>query len=312
MKRLLRGAAWSALGLSLACNAQAPPRANDADANLAGFWWGEIGSARERVGAGLEFLRKDGEWQVLLTQPGANYYDMPIATATVEGNHIVAATAGLDLTLVDGRLQGSFPGPKSPASLARGAEKPREVPIPSLPTGTGPAWHARIGGQVYASPAVDGSLVVVGSTAGVMTALDGNSGEIRWAFAAGCPIVGDAAIAGDVLFFCDDGALYRIKRDDGTLVWRVALQDVAVKRVLPHPATFGWERQAAAPRVQDGIVYIGAPDGSLHALAYATGKSLWKSTCGSAGRNVAEAYLDDVTVGKRGGKVSDDIDGQRI
>src|SRR4029434_3914167 len=96
-------------------------------------------------------------------------------------------------------------GPKRKAVLERVAALPQPPTLPSVATGSGPRWEARLNGQVFASPAVADGVVFVGSTGGVFNALRSRTGERLWTFPAGRPIYGEAAIDGDAVYFvCDN------------------------------------------------------------------------------------------------------------
>lgn len=268
----------------------APLAAAEPADRLLGKWLGSCGSPRERIEVGLELRAGEaGELRILLTQPVMNYFAFEVpAPVKREGDRIQVEALHLDLTLAGDRLEGFYPGPKSPATLTRVAALPAETPIPTLPRGPGPRWQTRLSGQIYASPTVDGGVAYVGTTGGVMNALDSRDGKLLWAFAAGRPIFGAAAAAGDALYFvCDNGYLFKLERATGKEVWRYDLGDGRVARVLPHPQVFEWDWQGATPVVADGVVYVGAGDGGFHAVDAATGAARWRFATGGRIRNGA-------------------------
>src|SRR5205085_923756 len=60
--------------------------------------------------------------------------------------------------------------------------------------------------------------------------------------------------------------------------WRYDLGDGLVPRVLPHPTVFAWDFKGPKPALADGVVYVGAGDGSFHAVDATTGKRVWRFT----------------------------------
>jgi outer membrane protein assembly factor BamB len=62
-------------------------------------------------------------------------------------------------------------------------------------------WSRPTGGYVYASPAVAGKLVLVGSYDHRFYALDAGTGAIRWRFVADGPISGAASVIDGVVWF---------------------------------------------------------------------------------------------------------------
>ena len=265
---------------------------------LAGKWFGTIGSDKERVDAGLEFLpNADGTYGVRLTQPIANYWTVDAGgTAKRDGARVTYDALKLELTLAGDTLEGHFPGPNSAAQLRRVAELPNEPPMPDVPAGPAPRWETRLSGQVFASPvAVDG-VVYIGSTGGVLNAVDAATGAIKWTFATGAPIHGDALVVADAVFVASDRALHKLARADGKPQWRYALGD-ATPRVLPHPSVYDWDWQGAAPVFADDTVYLGAGDGRFHAVDAGTGNARWTFATQGRIRNAAAIDGDRVVVG---------------
>ena len=265
---------------------------------LAGKWFGTIGSDKERVDAGLEFLpNADGTYGVRLTQPVGNYWAVDAGgTATRDGDRVAYAPLKLELTLAGDTLAGHFPGPNSVAELHRVDALPNEPPMPDVPVGPAPRWETRLNGQVFASPVVADGVVYIGSTGGVLNAVDAATGALKWTFATGAPIHGDALVAGDAVYVASDRALHKIARSDGKPQWQYSLGDPA-PRVLPHPSVYDWDWQGAAPVLADGLVFVGAGDGRFHAIDAATGAVRWTFATKGRIRNAAAIDGDRVVVG---------------
>lgn len=265
-----------------------------------GYWWGTAGSVREKIEVGLHIVRgDDGKLALRLTQPISNYFGADVGGEVKrEGDRVVHDGLALSLQLDGDTLRGTYPGPNSPATFTRAKRLPVEAPPPALPQGPAPRWEARLGGQVYASPVVVDATAYLGTTGGVVNAVDTRDGTLRWAFAAGAPIYGSVAVAGDAVYVvADNGFLYRLDRADGKERWRHALGDADVARVLPHPQVFDWDWQGAQPVVADDTVYVGAGDGGFHAVATDTGKRRWRFDTRGAIRNAAAVAGDTVYVG---------------
>lgn len=253
--------------------------ADDSGDGLLGRWIGTTGSTRERIEVGLEFQRDEtGALKLLLTQPVSNYFGVDPGGSLIErDNHITYAALALELDRRGDRLIGTFPGPNSRAELRRTEVLPVEAMPPVLPSGPEAKWQTRLGGLVYASPTVADGMAYIGSTAGVFHAVNIEDGSLRWTFAAGRPIHGRATLADAAVYFvCDNGYLFKLAISDGKELWRYALGDGDVSRIPPHPAVFDWDWQAARPLVVDGVVYVGAGDGGMHAIDASTGKRRWR------------------------------------
>lgn len=258
---------------------------------LEGKWWGTTGTDLERVETGFEFRRDDsGKLHMRFTQPITNVFDYEDSSEIVrDGDRVTIESFALSLTLKGDTLTGTYPGPRSKAVLKRVDSIPTEPPIPEVPTGPGPLWQTRLGGQVFTTPAVVDGVAYIGGTGGVLNAVELSEGKIKWTFAAGKPIFGGVAATADAVYFvCDNGYLYKLDRRSGKQVWRYELGDADVPRILPHPNVFGWDWQAPTPVVADGVVHVGSGEGSMHAVDAESGQRRWRfATQGKIRNSVA-------------------------
>jgi hypothetical protein len=122
-----------------------------------GRWAGTIGTPKERITVGLEFVRPEGSdaLRLKLTQPMLSLYGIEVPDAVERDGDVVRVPSQyLELKLDGGRLVGHYPGPNSPATFERSNVLPREPALPRVPVGPEPLWQLRIGAQVYATPAV--------------------------------------------------------------------------------------------------------------------------------------------------------------
>jgi outer membrane protein assembly factor BamB len=157
-------------------------------------------------------------------------------------------------------------------------------------TAPAPAWpdSSRITFDFAFQPIIVGDIVMFGSSCeDKVVAVDAGSGRLRWTYFTGGPIRFAPAAWRDRIFVAsDDGYLYAIRIEDGTLLWKH-------RGGLSERMCMGNERMISrwpargGPVVTDDIVYYAAgiwpSDGVfLHALDVRTGKVLW--TNDSAGR----------------------------
>jgi polyvinyl alcohol dehydrogenase (cytochrome) len=161
-----------------------------------------------------------------------------------------------------------------------------------------PRWTFTTGGDVSATPAVDGNTVYVPDWAGNLFAIDRRSGERVWSHRISeyTGVAGDVArttpvLAGNQLIFGDQGGrvlagarVMAVDRHDGGLRW--------VTRVESHFAAV--VTQSAVTSGDGKVVYVGVSSleelasglipgyvccsfrGSMLALSAATGEILWK------------------------------------
>ena len=180
---------------------------------------------------------------------------------------------------------------------------------------------------LYASPLplADGK-VVLGDADGNLTALDGASGEVRWRRELEGMVFGDLAeLDGVVAAGTLAGNVYGVSGATGETLWRIRLDDAVTGDVFSYGGAFYagdasgkfrkldpqtgkvlFEVQLASQRLQargaakDGVIYIGAWDGCLHAVDADDGRTLWRW---KSERNYRFYSPGDAGVAVRNGKV---------
>jgi outer membrane protein assembly factor BamB len=158
------------------------------------------------------------------------------------------------------------------------------MPVPDLPRGPGPSWRAKLGASIHAPAAIRDGIAYVGTSGGMFYAVNLANGGFVWPFAAGRPIYGEAlATEAHVYFVCDNGFLFKLDRKTGKEVWRYDVGDAQSPRVLPHQVVpnsgdFDFDDRAPRPVIADGVIYIGAGDGSVHAVDAESGHRVWRVT----------------------------------
>jgi len=249
--------------------------------SIEGKWLvSHVGTADNQTSIGLDIVsNKDGNMTVRSTMPIMNVFAQPVGIARPAGDAAFEiAEQGIKLDLkdretlvVDGLLGGKS------LSMSRTHSLPSRAPKLNLPTGPGPRWRVNIGGAIYAPVAVRAGTVYVGNTDGVLFALNETDGTLVWTFSAGHAFYGGALAVDDAVFVAsDDGFLYKINRTDGKEIWHYELTDARTGRVPPNPFVYDYDDQAPTPLLVESVVYIGAADGSFHAVNAVTGKRVWR------------------------------------
>ncbi|MCX8037899.1 MAG: PQQ-binding-like beta-propeller repeat protein [Candidatus Sumerlaeia bacterium] len=114
-------------------------------------------------------------------------------------------------------------------------------------------------------PVVTDGKVFVGTMAGVLHAMDVETGKDVWTYKAGGAILHTCAAAGGKVFFgAADGKIYGVHAKDGSFAW-AAQTGAAV-----------WN----SPVVFDGLVIAGSRDSKLYACDAATGAVRWTAPTG--------------------------------
>jgi polyvinyl alcohol dehydrogenase (cytochrome) len=215
---------------------------------------------------------------------------------------MVVAAAAMGSLLIGGAAAMAAPGGNGWSSAGGNRENTRyaasESKIsPSTAPNLSKKWELTTGGDVSATPAVDGQRVYVPDWAGNLYAVNRSTGAVVWQRtiasytglpgdrARATPAVTDTAIViGNQGPLGHGGAVMAINKDTGDLLWRTQVED--------HPAAI--ITQSAT--VFDGVVYVGVASqeellasglagpytccsfrGSFAALDLATGRILWKT-----------------------------------
>ncbi|MFI6696274.1 PQQ-binding-like beta-propeller repeat protein [Streptomyces sp. NPDC050433] len=124
-----------------------------------------------------------------------------------------------------------------------------------------PRWTARATGMSLNAGA---GLVVAGGD-GVLTAVDADSGRIRWTYEM--PESPQSALIGDGVVITRDtlGTVYAVHADDGRAAWKQRI-----------------DYRGSVRQLGGGMLYVAEADGRIRALRAATGKQVWSREPGRA------------------------------
>jgi len=90
-----------------------------------------------------------------------------------------------------------------------------------VPLDLGKKWMVMLGGELTSPVVAEGMVYVASSNTHLLTAIDEESGKIKWQFTAGARIDSPPTIYnGKVLFGSCDGWVYCLQANDGRLVWK--------------------------------------------------------------------------------------------
>ena len=123
-------------------------------------------------------------------------------------------------------------------------------------------WRRGLDGTVFGGMDRHDGVIAVGTLDGVLYGLSEVSGEKLREFRLDAPATGDAFFYRDGFFLGDAaGNFYKIAAASGRVLFK---KRIAAQR---------FQKRGAA---QDGVIYIGAWDGTLYAVDAADGKTLWR------------------------------------
>ncbi|MFC1717422.1 PQQ-binding-like beta-propeller repeat protein [Candidatus Poribacteria bacterium] len=136
--------------------------------------------------------------------------------------------------------------------------------------------------KVY-EPVVLGKTMFVGSSASDrMVALDTETGEERWSFYVGGPVrLPPVAHNGKVYFISDDGYLYCVDAQQGTLIWKFR-GGPSGRKILGNERIVSTWSARGGPVLKDGIIYFGAGIWPfmgvfIYAIDAETGEIVWEN-----------------------------------
>jgi outer membrane protein assembly factor BamB len=154
---------------------------------------------------------------------------------------------------------------------------------------TGVQWTFHAGGQLIASPAVDGDTIYAPSTAGKLYAVDRATGTKKWELDLKTRLTSSPAVAEGVVYLAAyDGNFYAVDAAAGKVKWQFktggekrfsgrhlhGMQPAS--ETMPDP----FDCWLSSPVVWGGAVYFGSGDHNVYALDAATGTLKWKFETG--------------------------------
>lgn len=158
-----------------------------------------------------------------------------------------------------------------------------------IPQFKGVKWTFHAGGQLIASPAVDGDTIYVASTTGKLFAVDRALGTKKWELDLKARITSTPAAANGLVYLAAfDGNFYAIDAAAGQMKWkfqtggerRFSARHLHGMQPAGEAMSDPWDCWLSSPVVWQGVVYFGSGDGNVYALDAATGALKWKFSTG--------------------------------
>lgn len=265
-----------ATGLLILTAATALASASAADP-AEGKWFGTAGVPGNQSPFGIE-IRSDGKGGLagFLYLEVMNYFAQELPPIERDKDKYTVPGFGLEFTVAGDHLIGGIG--TIAVNSKRTTSLPTEPPVPTdLPTGPAPRWKTPLGAAIYAAPAVRDGVAYVGTSGGIFNAVKIADGSFAWTFSAGRPIMGEALVTEDAVFFvCDNGFLFRLNRANGKEVWRYDLGDAQTPRILPHSVVYEYDHSAPTPIIAEGTILVGSGDSRFHAVDAGSGARRWR------------------------------------
>ncbi len=152
----------------------------------------------------------------------------------------------------------------------------------------GVAWRFDAGSGVRSSPIVAGGVVYVGTSAGVVYAIDAASGAARWSVSLDASVGGAPLVTDDFVVVVDRAnRIHAVDRQTGQTAWMVpGGRDLPLEWGLE-----GWDYILSSPVLADSVVVVGTGDGLVRGIRLANGRVVWDFDTG--GRIRSSAFVDD-------------------
>ncbi|MFL6721510.1 MAG: PQQ-binding-like beta-propeller repeat protein [Sphingomonas sp.] len=252
---------------------------------LAGWWRATVSHAGESDDIYLHFQTRGSKQFVSFSIPSVATDDQPLSLYSVSPGEVNLKSAGWILKRgADGSLRGTLPRGLVPAhdfpAVFRRSAEPRLL-SPAQPTQPAPKplWSQSLGAPVFGGIAYDPvtKAILVGTTAGELTALDPLTGKRRWSTRLSAPIRSAPVIAGGAILVATDEAAAKLDKRTGRLLWTVPIGKPlkpAIALTDLSNAESRWDEYSAAPVVRAGLVYVGSRDGCVHALSQGNGSKV--------------------------------------
>jgi outer membrane protein assembly factor BamB len=144
-------------------------------------------------------------------------------------------------------------------------------------------WRLALDGNAWSGVTVEGTTAYLATLAGTLYAIDASDSErfdsdptarILWKFESDAAIAGPIHVEGDSIFFGDLGSnIYKLKATT-----RIAASD----RENVNTGSGEWKMDVGAwvwaePVVDNGVVFVSALDGTIHALDEKSGIEKWSA-----------------------------------
>ncbi|MEN6611015.1 MAG: PKD domain-containing protein [Methanoregulaceae archaeon] len=127
-------------------------------------------------------------------------------------------------------------------------------------------WTYTTGSAVSSSPAIIGGIVYVGSEDGNLYAINADSGTLVWKYQTGSYISSSPKVSDGIVYVGGgDRVLYAISTGTGTPVWTYQTGSGI----------------SSSPAIADGVVYAGSEDGTIYAISADSGTLLWSAKTGN-------------------------------
>lgn len=237
-------------------------------ASVSRIWTASAGRGEDRIGARQSPVIRDGRVFAAAVRGGVRAFELGSGQQvwhTPSELRLAGGPGAGDGLVVVGSLDGEI--------LALDAQTGAE------------RWTAQVNNEVIAAPAVGQGVVVVRSNDGRVSAFDAATGERRWFWVRELPSLtvrgNDAPVLGPGYVFVgnDDGSVAALSLTDGRVIWEQQVGQQDGRSELERMADID-----GSPVLDDVVLFATSYKRQTMAIEAPTGRPLWSSDRGGAGR----------------------------
>ena len=287
----------------LALPVRAENSSSRAPALFEGVWRGTVTAPNSSAEISFSFTRGKQGLNASFAMPAMFVPGMNLGPAKITDGTFSLPELGVNLTLANNGLTGTFANPLLRVELHRGDAFAPESLSADLPPGPSADWTHALGAETWASPVAYDGMIYVGSVNGKYHAVRASDGTEAWTWTGPHPLYGEALATNDLIYFLDERTdLVALRRTDGQLQWRVPLHNEQ-PGAKPVPKNPTFNRRVVVPVLTGSTLYAGSTDHGLYALNAATGKVLWRHDLGAAIFAAVAVQGDELVAGCYDGSV---------
>ncbi len=159
-------------------------------------------------------------------------------------------------------------------------------------------WDYDIGEDIWATPAINGDTLYIGTFDKKLYAIDINTGEEKWQqpFETGGPIISTSVVYDNTVYVASfDRHIYALNEENGELLWQYTGADGGED----GPEKWFW----ASPVIHNGNIYAANMDGKVYVLDAGSGSFITAIDLGNAISSTPVVVGDEVFVATEEGKI---------
>ena len=133
-------------------------------------------------------------------------------------------------------------------------------------------WKFQTGAGIASSPVIKGDKIYFGSKDGYFYAVNKDTGAEAWRYSAGNPIICQAAVLDNEVFFSSKEVYFAVDAQTGAEIWRYDLKPEGRYTIRKDQ----WDYHESSPIIDNGVVYFGSGTGAILGFEATSGELVWE------------------------------------